>query len=171
MISKVNITSIIIGHYNTLVCYRTKKPMYGDYFLFLGVPLILSIISFYFNLKINVNSAAVITTAVTILAGLLFNLLVLLYSVACNRKKPYTNREDTSNFFLEINSNISYSIFISLLSLIPLIYLSIFQDENSAAINILSNIVIFIIIHLLLTLVMILKRIHVLFSTEFKFLF
>lgn len=168
MIDKINILTIIYNHYNTLICYNTKKPMIGDYLLFIGIPLLFSTVSFYFNVKIDASSGAVITTAVTILAGLLLNLLVLLYNVACNRRIPYIKKEDTIRFFLEINSNISYSIFISLTSLIPLIYLSIFQDKNLYITKIISSITIFIIIHLLLTLIMILKRIYVVFNMEFK---
>lgn len=165
MFSKIDIRSIVADHYRTLISFKTKKFLFSDYFLFVGTPVIFSGIFYFYCLKIDSSAASVITTAVTILAGLLFNLLVLIHTVS-NRNESYTTKKDTYIIFMEVYSNISYSIFVSLISLIPLIFLSIVTNDYSA--RIVSAIVIFLIIHLLLTLLMILKRIHFMLRLEFK---
>lgn len=165
MFSKIDIRSIVVDHYRTLVSFKTGQHLFSDYFLFVGTPIIFSVIFYSYCLKIDSSSASVITTAVTILAGLLFNLLVLIHTVS-NKNVSYTTKKDTYAIFIEVYSNISYSIFVSLISLVPLIFLSIVTNNFFARIA--SSIVIFLITHLLLTLLMILKRIHFMLRLEFK---
>lgn len=172
MFDKVNIIDIVIDHYKTLISFRTKKPKILDYVLFLGIPTAVAALAYYCKIIISSNSASVITTAVTILTGLLFNLLILIHTVN-NRNEVYTTKKDTDQFFIEIYANISYSILISLLFFIPLAYLSFADNANVAssakdALVCASDIVIFLSVHLFLTLLMILKRIHYLLRHEFN---
>lgn len=172
MFNKINVIDIVADHYKTLVSFNTKKVKITDYFLFIGVPILVAFFAYYFSIVISSNSAAVVTTAVTILAGLLFNLLILIHTIN-SHKKIYTTSKDTDKFFMEIYANISYSILISLFCLVPLVYLS-FSDNTEIEKNYkdiliyASSIVIFLIVHLFLTLLMVLKRIHYLLSIEFN---
>ncbi len=174
MFNKINILGIMGDHYKTFVDFNTEKTKISDYFIFFGIPIIIALIAYYFCITISSNSAAVITTAVTILAGLLFNLLVLVHTIN-SRNYIYTTRKDTDKFFMEIYANISYSILISLFCLIPLVYLS-FTDSSDIKnysnyykdiLKYTSVIVILLSVHLFLTLLMVLKRMHYLLRIEF----
>ncbi len=175
MFNKINIIDIVVDHYKTLVSFNTERVKISDYFTFFLFPIIVAFFAYYFRIIISANSAAVITTAVTILAGLLFNLLVLVHTIN-SRNYIYTTRKDTDKFFMEIYANIAYSILISLFCLVPLVYLS-FTDNTDIKtysnyykdiLNYVSIIVVFLIVHLFLTLLMVLKRIHYLLGLEFN---
>lgn len=164
MIDKIDIRDIVRDHYKSLSSYATGKSQKRDYMLFLGLPFVLSLLAAGLAVDINDAAVGVVITAVAILAGLLFNLLVLLHAIK-SRDKTYVTAQDTKRFFAEIYANISYAILIALFSLIPLAF--VVMINNQYALTALNAIAVFLCVHLLLTLLMILKRIHALLRIEF----
>jgi hypothetical protein len=164
MIEKLDISDIVGDHYKSFRSYRTGKQQKRDYATFLGGPVVIALLSAYFNVLLNSTAIGVLITAVAILGGLLFNLLILIHTLK-NSGKEYVSKGDTVRFFGEIYANISYSILIALFTLLPLAILVVVNNERlTLAIN---AIAIFLCLHLLLTLFMVLKRIHSLLRIEF----
>lgn len=164
LIDKINVRDIIVDHYKTLVSYETNKQHLSDYLLFLGFPLVAALSSVYLSFQMNQNAVSVVITAVSILAGLLFNLLVLIHAIK-NKDRVYVGKGDSKRFFGEIYANVSYAICISLASLVPLTILAVAQ--NQTVLTCANAISIFLTSHLFLVLFMILKRIHSLLRLEF----
>ncbi|KYC44579.1 MAG: hypothetical protein APG10_01603 [Candidatus Methanofastidiosum methylothiophilum] len=128
MLDKINITNIIKDHLNTLKDFRVVKknggnfksaPYYKeDLLLFFALPLLTSILLLYFDLLLNKELANVLITSLSIFAALLFNLLLLIYDV---NKKNNIISGDKHTLIGQIYSNISFSIFIAIITIIILI--------------------------------------------------
>lgn len=163
MLDKVDIRDILKDHFSTMVSYGTGKRSIGDYALFFVLPAILTGFVVWFSIVLSDTAVNVLITALSILAGLLFNVLVLIHTLAERFVAP-TGKQDGQQFLREIYSNIAYAILISLLCLPPLVLLVIFQ--NSIIRGIANATATYLVLHLGLTLVMILKRLHALLSYD-----
>jgi len=168
MFSKVNIVKIVKHHISTLKNYRTNKYSVGDFILFFGIPLFIAVIFVYFNISLTHNLTSLLITSLSIFAALLFNLLLLIYDIVQKTKNRNTLK---IRFLKEVYSNISFCILIAILAVVILIFISIFNNRNDLFIyrifNLIFNFMAYYLITLfLLTLFMILKRIHVLLYKE-----
>jgi len=168
MFEKMNISRIIFDHISTLKDYGSGKYKLGDIIIYIGLPIIVSILLIYFNFILNSNMVGILITAMAIFAGLFFNLLVLVYDVTLKSNKT---KEDPngikSSLLRETYANISFSIFISLIMLILLISFYLF-DENRGYVMCISFLVYLLFSVFILTTFMVLKRIHILLSKEFN---
>jgi len=170
--SKLNVSSIITDHFATFKNFKTGKRKIGDYFVFLILPFVISIFFICFNILLTKELSNILITALSIFAALLFNLLLLTYDII--NKNSHVNFTDTTlkqkkqlkhKFLKEIYANISFSILISIISVILLLG-NYFLP--CGLIYLLFNFFsYFFIILFLLTLFLILKRIHILLSKEF----
>lgn len=165
MLTRINIFDIVRSHFKTL---RSVGQLRGitlvDFIIFLLVPIISS---FYLGLN-NVGFKSLtsdIITAISILAGFLFNLLAIIYTSIDKIKINGLNSEIRKQFVLELHSNISYNILLSIF-IIPflLLYkLDIYEcwiDKTLLGINY------FLLFSFFLTLLMVLKRIFILLDTS-----
>lgn len=121
MSSKISVTQIVSDHFGTLRDERTHKISFVDVGLFLCVPAIIAAGFVYFSWQINDGAANLIITSMSIFAGLMINVLVLIYTVANNSKASGLSEEETDlerRFLREIFANISFSITISVLIVI-----------------------------------------------------
>ena len=166
-IDKINVSKIIKNHVSTLRNVDSVSLSRYDCVLFFGVPFLLSILATIFNIKLNKDLIGVLINVFAIFAGLLFNLLVLIYDVIS--KQPSVNNSSSkyikNKFILlkEIYYNVSFGIFLSLFVVIALAASIISLDK----LNTFFSFIIFGLSTLfILTLLMILKRIHNLLSFE-----
>lgn len=118
-----------------------------------------------------------ILSAFSIFAGLLLNLLVLICGLAGNQRFGGSDAaaETRRRFLKEIHENLSFSILISIsIVVLSLIAISVmrFLEQTPGQILTTHPVVTFLLTSLLinfvLTLLMILRRIHVLLSLEFE---
>lgn len=159
MLEKIDPLCIISDHLKTLYDFSTKKPSHKDKFVFFIIPIFISLFIIYFSKGISPDIANILVTSFSIFCGLLLNLLMIIFD---NIKK---SADETLNAFLgEIFSNISFAILNSIV-VIAMVLLLIFVNIEVAKPSI-SALVIYFVITFLLTLLMILKRVHILFSTE-----
>jgi hypothetical protein len=168
MFSKINLSSIIRDHLFTLRDEQTKKYKAGDFILFLIVPLGLGlVILFGFDIRIDTGAINLLVTSLSIFAALLFNLLLLIYDIV-NKEEKTDQRSSLKRRFLgQIFANISFSIFISITAVIFL--LIAVADFNNIYIEDALNLIIYYLVSLfILTMFMILKRVHILLSNEFE---
>jgi len=164
MFSKINVSSIVVDHFLTLKNYKTGKIHMPDLFLFFAIPLFLSIALVYFKVQIGKDFANIILTCFSIFAGLLFNLLLLVFDIA---DKPSASQQDIRDVLRELYINISFCILISICTII--FSLGFFVGINqSLYLNIFSFLIYFPLLVFLLTLFMVLKRIYKLLSKKFE---
>ncbi|UEC42442.1 MAG: conserved membrane protein of unknown function [Methanothrix sp.] len=181
MIEKINIARIIKDHINTLKDYETGKYYPWDFILFFIVPITISIILIICDIIIDKDMANALVTSLSIFAALLFNLLLLIYDIT--RKE--VNRDEARNskvktdLLKQIFCNVSFSILISVfaISILLIIFLNIsinisILDRTLAVTDtqvnrFLSIFIYFLITSFILTLFMVLKRVHVLLKGEF----
>lgn len=176
MFNKINITKIVIDHLNTLRDYNTQKLRFTDYILFIFFPIILSAILVLFSLLIDKSFANILVTSLSIFAALLLNLLLLVFDIvrktndAITRSKeiknPYANEQKRLVFLKEIYSNISYAIFVAILSIMILLIAYFICNVN--LLKLASFLIYFFSINFILTLLMVVKRVHILLFNELK---
>ncbi len=170
-IEKTNIIEIISSHLNTFKHSNEKNKLdKSELFFFLGFPLIISLL-LTIKIKVSVNSVNIIITAFSIFAGLLFNLLLLLFDIVRKSKiaKETYNNLNKYNLNLtlikETYLNIAFCICLSLI-IVTFAFLFIFGIFNKIILFILSLIIYYLIIVFILTLLMVLKRFSSLLSNE-----
>jgi len=181
MMTKINVSKIIKDHISTLKIYESRtdaeydKGNYNldDIFLFFIFPLLISGILIYLNLMLVKDLLNVLITALAIFAALLFNLLLLIYDIM--PKVKASKDQLKKKYIKQIYSNISFCILIAIVTVILLIVIYIdgnidhntYNTNTEYIIYILTFIVYSLLFHFLFTLLMVLKRVHILLSKEF----
>ena len=173
MFDKINISRIITDHFGTFRSFRTKRYSTGDFILFLGLPAIVAGILLFFQGTIDNYVTQILATVLAVFAALLFNLLLLNYDVV---RKVQGDRGDEKykeriQYLKEIFSNISFAILTALLGLILLLvqnWVSGSCDFQIVVSSVVSCVIYYIITMFVLTLFMVLKRVHILLSDEIK---
>lgn len=168
--SKINVWYIIKGHLNTIKGTKGER-LISDYFTFLVLPLLAATLVLLFNKGLNTDIAGLLVNFGAILTALLLSVLVLVYDqeskLSDKNNELYTKKK---TLLKELYFNISYAIISSLiLVFICLTYyvlldasviLPIMEFKLNFNSHILAPITAFITTNLLLTIVMIVKRMH-----------
>lgn len=176
---------IIKDHLRTLEDFEMKRFSWADFSLFFIIPLIISAILVRSNILIDNNIITVLATAISIFAGFLFNLLLIILDM--NKKQDGVKRlKHRIPFLKQIYKNISFNILVSISAVTMLILLSLFSCKSANQTILESDIIIPILIQFgqllslltfiayyliflfLLTLLMILKRIYILVGKEIE---
>lgn len=172
MLSRINIGKIISDHFRTLrkLGSKSKKIYFGDFILFILLPIIIAVISAYlnFNLEKYVNN---LIAAISIFGGFLFNLLAIIYSQIDKIKGDATseNNELKKTFVREIHINISFNIVLSIFSVIALLIFSAEFNLGCYTFIItkaLLTINVFLLSIFGLTLLMVLNRVYILLKKD-----
>ncbi len=163
MFEKINIKDIFKSHYKLL-----SKT---DLCLFFGIPFLISCLFLYFNINLSSNSCSTLLAILSIAIPLLLNLLILLYNMIQN---VYTDsgfddadKELKLESIKETSFNISFAILISFITLI-IIGILLFITIPNLFLGMFSFVVFWLLGIVLLTLLMILKRIFYLIYSEFE---
>lgn len=167
MSSKINISQIVIDHLSTLRNENTGKISAVDIMIFLLVPLILAVISYLVGWSLSKDATNLVVTAMSIFAGLMINVLVLIYTVALNTKPTDETVEEAileKRFLRQIFANISFSICTSVL-IVVVLSCSYFLEAKAQLL--VTSIAFLLLGNFLLTLLMTLKRLHILLSKRF----
>ena len=163
--NKINPVKILHDHFATFRDYNTKKGSIEDVIIFIILPLLSAVGFIYFFADISSSLTPILFTIFSIFVGLLLNLLLLIYDLTKKFDLSEKNGELKRKFLGEIFANISYSIFISIL---VIIFLLISLIKISYVPVLASFIVYLIVTNFFLTILMILKRIHILLFKEFN---
>jgi len=170
---KINILIVVRDHLATLYDDSTNKFSFVDFGFFYLAPLLLSGLYYYcpFSLPSDVNSALI--AVFSVFGALLFSAQMALYGLS--PKTPNTGRDPTSDqreiarfkrdrkFFADVNYNVSYLILLSVLSL--LIFVAMMITNLSGRIE--GAILVALVSHFFLTLLMLVKRTHIAFSSKY----
>ena len=109
LLQKIDVRDIVVGHLKTLRDASTSKASAYDYVLFYVVPIVPALALVYFGVKLTDGTIAVLATALSILAGLLFNLLVLLHTLTWEKRGDPFDRE-VDELMAQLHVNIAYAI-------------------------------------------------------------
>lgn len=176
MSSKINPIDIIKGHIKTLYDNSTGKRSNWDIFFFFILPLLVSLILvLYFNFYLGKDTANTMIVALSIVTPLLFNLVLMIYQMTQKEIDKYHKAPYVGDFKLtmrrleEMNNNVSFSILITLTTILfLLIYTLTFADNITLYKTVLNIIMLYLTGLTLLTLLMVLNRIYFLISNLFE---
>lgn len=85
--NKFSVSLIVRGQINSMKEYGTNKRDWVEIFIFFFIPLSSPILQTWLNLDITKDIVGIVVSAASIFAGLLLNLLVLLYSILCSNNE------------------------------------------------------------------------------------
>ena len=168
MIDKINVSQIVVDHVRTLRSDATGKVHLSDYLLFLALPLIVSALPVYYQTELKESVVTLLMAAFSIFAGLLINVLVLIYTVAIRLEDAVKVSDDgryqlEREFIKQIFSNVSFSILVSVL----IVFVLFVSSVSPKYVNIAgAAICTFLIVEFTFTLLMSLKRLHVLLANR-----
>ncbi|MBQ0849337.1 hypothetical protein J8N05_14100 [Streptomyces sp. BH-SS-21] len=154
----IDLVPIIKDHFQTLRSHATNQIMWGEVSFFFGAPALLGALSVFLNWK--VQGVGNILAAFAILAGLLFNLLVLLFDVAAKAAQAGGLGAQNTRLKLakQLQANVTYAL---LIALAASGILGVASGMGMEKINCwLSSVLIVLLAHFLLTLFMIMRRIR-----------
>lgn len=160
MFSRYSLASIFHGQVSSICGNDTGINRQLGVTLFFGLPLFSPLVQWSLGLHLDKDIISIIISAASIFAGLLLNLLVIVYGIApepdlkLNDRKTY---DDLQGVIEQAFYNISYAIVVSgALVVCSLIFLT-----NLGQIVRLSELVLYYLgLHLLLCVVLVLKRCH-----------
>ena len=161
---RLGITYLIKDHLETLYeidVNGDKRLNWSDIFVFYGAPFIAAALGAYFRLKIH--GLAEIIGGMAILTGLLFGLLVHVFSLGLRlRDDPrYTSSSNVSILIDELRANVSYSCGIALLLTAILMIAAALSKNAAQGLNfVTSAISIGLFANLALTLLMVINRVR-----------
>ena len=170
MFSKINVSQILKDHLKTLRDQETNRFFAGDVFTFFVIPMIVSlVILFLIKFTLDKDTSNILITSLSVFSALLFNLLLLIYDIV-RREERASNTVDSPlmvNFLRQIYSNISFSILISVIC-VALLLITLLGIKAVWFNQIISFIVYYLVMLFLLTIFMVLKRVHILLSKEIQ---
>lgn len=162
---KSNVIPILKDHFATFRNERTGGASASDYVFYLAVPAVLAVISYWQAWR--VQGLTNLLTAVSILAGLLFNLLVLLFDTVSKLTDDDTeSAEHERRLAREIEANVTYTLLVALALACALGAIAF--AANDAIPRSLSAILVFALAHFALTLGMVVKRIRAAFLAVYN---
>lgn len=182
-LSKIDPRDIIAGHLDTLYDASAKdtatfKRKAKDYLFFFGLPVLISILLIVLYPTISSDLGTIITTVFTIFVSLLLSLLVLLYSMF-NSLRDHPKYNTVIPILKQTVSNVSFLVFISILSLFVMILLTILCLDSTVdselfnqVIGVISQVLVLIMYYLLclsgMTILMVLKRMYRLITVSLE---
>jgi len=166
MFSKVNIWVIVTDHIRTLRNFANNRISVEDILLFLVTPTAASLfLTFLLRFTLDLNAINALITSLSVFSALLFNLLLLIYDILRKEGGAHAQATLRRKFLSQIYANISFCILVAVLSIALLLLL--FVETNWPYFTLALNLVIyFLVINFILTLFMILKRVHILLASE-----
>lgn len=175
--SKVCVSHIFKMHFETLSS-TNGNVSWGDIFTFYGIPLIPSISLFFIGYRMDKDLTSLVINFGAIFSALLLSVLVLIYD---QEKKLREDQQEQSisdlgqptysikkKIISSLYNNLCYAILMS----IVLIMVALFNQITTNVPNLyslgvcLSSMAVFIIINIMFTIVMIVKRMHALLHSK-----
>ncbi len=172
MFSQLNPINIIETHLQTLGAKYPNQPDSINktatlIFFCMGLPFstyqVAAMMNGYF---LPADIVGAVISAAAIVAGLLLNLLILIYTLVQNRAEKLT---DSRQLFIQISRHTFYNISFTVLSSLTLVLVSLMCLANNTIIKVIGNILTFYVGTLTaLTLLMVLKKCHKLIDFDFQ---
>jgi phosphatidylserine synthase len=163
MFSRINLSRIFIDHLKTFYIYRPRNPsppIEGiQVFFFFGIPVVAAACLVWKGIFFSQTLQGAILSALTLLAGLLLNLLAIAQSMI-NGFSDTTVSKIIYRSLRDTCANISYGILASLVAILLTIMLAMVTTKSYTMAF--HGALYAVLINLALTLCMILNRMHIL---------
>lgn len=190
MSTKINITSIIRNHFDTLIDDRTGNRSLIDYCTFLILPIAVAVCFSVFDIQMSNYFRSGVITFGAIFAALLMSVLVLVYDQIKNNSKEILKErvmkaskeiEQTSftlmgevdleardKLLKQINSNICFTLLTAVLAVLLTLIQIIAAEHSLSSFNryLLTPVIVFLTINMFLITIMIVKRMYLLLESE-----
>ena len=157
--NKININQILKSHFATLQNDNSNKAEFDDYLTFLIVPIIVATGLLYFDIHLKDSAVNIVITTLSILVGLLFNVIVLIFDII----KRDASQKLKNTVLKQLLANISFTILLSIVTI--LFTLATYFDIEYIK-EIATWIVYFLLTVFIFTVLMVLKRMYLLFRNE-----
>ncbi|WGS86695.1 hypothetical protein [Methylomonas sp. UP202] len=194
MSSKINVIEIISGHIQSLKTSAGSTLCFADFFTFYGVPIGFSITGILFDYNLSENITNIFVNFGSIFTALLLSVLVLVYDQEnkLDDKKEMLERENKLNNTYDqvpfygvkkvILNQLYYSICYCVVASMVLVFVATINSIIDAAeaskmigefkfsfdinTDLLTPISIFLAVNVILTILMVVKRMHALLTTN-----
>lgn len=180
MSSKINVIKIISGHIATLVDPDDQQSIM-DYVTFFFVPAVVAGLGLWAGYNLNKDVSSMLVNFGAIFTALLLSVLVLVYEQESKLRASVVN-DPLLNSKKKLLQHLYYNICFSIISSVALIALCfmhsvVFKLRNSIgwgeyqfvvvySQHVLTPLIIFVTANLLLTIVMIVKRMHAMLTMQ-----
>jgi hypothetical protein len=169
--NKINIWRIVRDHFGTLRNFQTGEVSGSDILTFFALPFFAALTGAYRHAVLSGDVLIAILTAFSIFAGLLFSLLLLVFSLT-DKSDPQSMLFATrKQLVAELYDNISFAILTSIAIVTLTIIAGMKTRENTAQYHaewVLTSVLILLMTNFILTILMILKRMHALLTQALK---
>lgn len=175
----MGVGDIVKKHFETL---HKDANIFWRVGLFFGIPLLFTLLLICWNKELTNDSANVLITAFSIFTGLLLNVILIIFAIVDGSLKQTSGekseskdaesrdvikeiktKETKANLLHHLYANSIYALLISVIVLLVLIITVILNDwANYSIILVASVLVYFGVMHFVMTLLMIFKRLYVL---------
>lgn len=170
---KINIFIIFSDHLSTLYNDKTGKMSLWDVATFYGLPIVFGALYYLFPFPLPNDINTALIAVFSVFAALLFSAQMALYGLSpqppqkSNDPTTYSREhrrfERDRKYFSDVNFNVSYLILLSCISLIVFLTMltaSLPQVIEGAILSVFVS-------HFFLTLLMLVKRTHIAFSSKY----
>jgi hypothetical protein len=168
-LERLEVGGVVCDHLDTLRSHGTEKRLVGDVILFVVIPA--GVTTLLLISKHPAKSVSgVLITAVAILTGLLFNLLILIFDSATRagpRGEMSEQEERAHELLRQTHANVAFAVLVGILTAVAATASAIAGPEGFwqyAA----SGVAYFLAVELLMTMLMILNRVRALVDEELR---
>jgi FtsH-binding integral membrane protein len=174
LFSKIDVRIVVRDHLGTLrQGVSGGAPERRDLLLFFGIPAVPLVVLPILGIWLTNSSIGTLETAISVFAALLFNLLVLIYEVG-RREQSVEERssgdqskaEVRREFLQQVHYNVAFAILVSLVLIVVLLPGVLVESKASLVFS--SVCFYYLGTVFLLTLLMVLKRMHILLKDEYQ---
>lgn len=159
MASKLSPVLILKSHFDTLRDAQNNKPLISDYLIFYGIPLGFGAYSLWQDFR--AKDVGSFLGGIAVFAALLFALVVFVFQLRISAgNNPQTQNKDRLLKLLDqLFANVSYAVLIGLATtFLGIISIWVTDDDTGAPVG-LSVLLVTAVTHLVLIIMMCLKRI------------
>lgn len=171
---KIDVTPVVAAHYRTLRDNRSGRAAPSDFVLMLGVPAAAGTIVGV--LGVEMHGIIVVASAVSIFAALMFGLLVAALNMAlgASGKARVEGASEATRrrawVVEEFGANVAYSVLIAIVTAGVVLVVAVTVEPTPEGAQVAppapSGVVIALLVHLVLTLLMIVKRVVMVIRSE-----
>lgn len=170
MMNKINVLRLVVDHFNTLRDYQTGRLSISDVAVFFALPLAGASTCAYFRIVFDKDALIAVLTAFSIFAGLLFSLLLLVFSLT-DKTEPQSMLYGVRKQLIgELYENISFAILVSIcvvtLAIVAAAANTARPTEGTGPV--LTFLLVLFMSNFILTILMVLKRMHSLLTLALK---
>lgn len=184
MSSKINIWTIVTGHIMTLKDSASGKVSFVDYATFYGLPTLIAILFSIFDIKVTADANSLLVNFGAIFTALLLSVLVLVYDQGEKLRGVKIDQTQSHNIELKTNllEQLYFNICYAIVAAVALVFLCLvytFLSDKSCVVSLgtftfsldlklylASPLILIVVMNLLLTILMVVKRMHTLLTIK-----